>query len=126
MNTNLTTLINEFAKNNRVGKARVEELVSKVVSNCQITTPKKVRIPKQKIEKTSRNARRDFIKNEIETMAKNFEVFSVLGVAKKLYASPYLVHKIIMECQSENTIKMVDKVKNGKRGRSAIMFMINS
>ena len=77
MNTNLTTLINEFAKNNRIGKARVEELVSKVVSNCQIVTPKKVRIPKQKIEKTSRNARRDFIKNEIETMAKNFEVFSV-------------------------------------------------
>jgi hypothetical protein len=126
MNTNIINLINDFAKNNRIGKARVEELVVNVISNCVPSSVKKNRIPKQKIQKTSRNDLHNFIKSEIVTMAKNFEVFSIVDVATKLSVSPYLVHRAVMECKNDNILKNVEKVENGKRGRKATMFMINS
>ena len=125
MNTNIINLINDFAKNNRIGKARVEELVANVISNCQPVT-KKVRVPKQKIQKTSRNDLHSFIKSEVVTMAKNFEVFSIADVATKLSVSPYLVHRAVMECKNENLLKTAEKIENGRRGRKAVMFMINS
>ena len=34
MNTTITNLINDFAKNNRIGKARVSALASKIIENC--------------------------------------------------------------------------------------------
>lgn len=116
MNTNITNLINDFAKNNRIGKARVEELVSKVIENCSTKTREK--------KATKRENQFNFIKNEVITRAKNFEVFTIMQLATKLNVSPYLVHKAVMECKSENIVKSSEPVKvPGVRGRQATLWM---
>jgi hypothetical protein len=118
MNTQITNLINDFAKNNRIGKARVEALVSKVMENCSNKTREK--------KPSKRESQFSFIKNEVITRAKNFEVFSILQLARKLEVSPYLVHKAVMECQRENLIKSVQPEKiPGTRGRQATLWMIS-
>lgn len=124
VNTQIINIINDFAKSNRIGKARVEELVSKVLENCKTQT-------KEKTVRTKSPSKRDmqfnFIKGEIEILAKNYEVFSVLGIARKFEVSPYIVHKAIMECKNENLIKQANIEKTpGSRGRQATLWMINS
>lgn len=124
MNTQIISIINEFAKSNRVGKSRVVELVSKVLENCTPQTKEKA--PRTKTP-SKRDSQFDFIKSEIVNSAKKYEVFSVLGIARKFQVSPYIVHKAIMECKNENIIKLANVEKApGTRGRQATLWMINS
>ena len=123
MNTTITNLINDFAKNNRIGKARVEELASKIIENC---APVKTVSKKQKKEKTpsKRVQQSTFIRNEIINRANRFEVFSLNQVAGDLGVSRYLVKEIVENLQKENVIKPTAPEKISSKGRPSVLWML--
>ena len=117
MNPNISSLITDFAKNNRIGKQRVEEFVSKIVENCSC---------KQNSEsKSKRDNQFLFVKNTIIARAKNFEVFSYRQISQDLGVSMYLVHKAVKECKKENIVKQAEYERvPGARGKQTPLWML--
>ena len=117
MNSNISSLITDFAKNNRIGKQRVEEFVSKIVENCSSK------------QNSKSNSKRDnqflFVKNAIIARAKNFEVFSYKQISQDLGVSMYLVHKAVKECKKENIVKQAEYERvPGARGKQTPLWML--
>lgn len=133
MKNTLNNLISEFASENSLDQERVEELIINILTASvkpKYKRPKeeviqKRRVTDKEISDLSRKEVRQFVKNEVIKMAKNFGVFSINGVAEKLNVSPYVVQKVIKECKEDNILKPFDGIENPGKGRMPRFFTLN-
>lgn len=109
MNTNITNMIQNFAKTNKVSRVKVENLVLEALkASGAIKTSRKL------------NA----LNKSIETMAKNFETFTVSELMSKFNVCRPTVVKALEDCRKKGVIAPLGKMPSGK-GRKHVVWGIS-
>lgn len=114
MNTNITNMIQNFAKSNKVSRVKVENLVLEALkaSGALKVHQKRGRKP-------------NGLNKNIENMAKNFETFTVVELMSKFNVSRPTIVKAIEDCQKNGVISPLGKMSTGK-GRNHTVWGISS
>jgi len=114
MNTNITNMIQNFAKTNKVSRVKVENLVLEALkASGTIKTPKK------------RGRKPNTLNKSIETMAKNFETFTVSELMSKFNVCRPTVVKALEDCRKKGVIAPLGKMPSGK-GRKHVVWGISN
>lgn len=110
MNADITNMIQNFAKSNKVSKVKVENLINDIF----------------KVSNKTKGRKPLGIPSKIEELAKNFEVFSVHEIVERFNVSRVTADKAIKECHAKGVVKIVGKKpsKTG-HGRKDVVWGIN-
>lgn len=115
MNANITNMISDFAKINKVSKIKVENLVLEALkASGALKTPKK------------KGRKSMGIDVEIENMVKNFEVFTVRDIMVKFSVSRPTAMNALTKCVNRGTVAAITKDSTWGRGRKDVVWGIPS
>lgn len=114
MKTELTTLIAEFAKANKVSKIKTTEFIETVLAQHTVKKEKTVR----------EKVKNERVIDRIYNLAANFQTFNV-GQAAELTNSSWIAsYHAIKHLAKEGKIKEVSKQETGKRGKKSAIWSI--